>query len=204
MDVTSIKDRAAAAPGHDHDQRRRTIAKAAADIIAREGIDAATIRRIAAQLGYSTKIVTTYFETKQELLLWAYRSIFDRGMRQFDLSVLRDPADLAGSLFWLTAAHDKGLSCWRIYVAIWNRASYDPVFAAEQRRWNGNALRSIASAVADRNADCADRQSAAQLLSAIVQGISFQILLDPDCWTEDRVRSALTQQVERLLGPPSL
>ena len=52
----------------NHETRRRRIAEIALGIIAREGIEAATIRRIAAEVGYSTAVVTHYFENKQDLL----------------------------------------------------------------------------------------------------------------------------------------
>ena len=45
------------------------IAEVAVEVIACEGMDAATVRNIAARAGYSTTIITHYFNDKDELLL---------------------------------------------------------------------------------------------------------------------------------------
>ncbi|MDB5724201.1 MAG: hypothetical protein JWQ16_955, partial [Novosphingobium sp.] len=54
----------------DHDQRRARIAAITIDLVAAEGIEAATIRRIAAKAGFSTTAVTAYFTDKQDLVIW--------------------------------------------------------------------------------------------------------------------------------------
>jgi len=48
-----------------------TITRVAAEVIACEGVEAATVRRVSAVAGYSTSIVTYYFADKHELLLAA-------------------------------------------------------------------------------------------------------------------------------------
>ena len=63
----------------DHDERRRRIAQVTVAVISQEGLEAATIRRIAAELGGPTKIITHYFADKQEMLVWAYRSLSEQG-----------------------------------------------------------------------------------------------------------------------------
>ena len=52
----------------DHEQRRLRIAEFAINLIAAEGLSAATVRRIAADAGFSTTAITHYFADKQELL----------------------------------------------------------------------------------------------------------------------------------------
>ena len=59
----------------NHDERRRRIAAVTVEVIARDGLEAATVRRIATELGGPTKIVTHYFSDKHELLVWTYRSL---------------------------------------------------------------------------------------------------------------------------------
>ena len=58
----------------------------------------------------------------------------------------------------------EGYSGTQISVAIWDRASHDPVFAAEQHRWVTECLRTIANAVSARNSDREDCEEVAQLL----------------------------------------
>ena len=185
----------------DHDERRRRIAEIAADVIAREGLDTATVRRIAAEVGYSTTIVTHYFANKQELLLSAYRLVANESKERFDAVISRDPGDLVACLLTLTASDEKGFRGWRVYVAFWEMAKCDPVFAAEQRLWIENALARIGDVIRSRFGDRSDLRTAAQSLIALAQGISVQALFDPQSWSRDQIRAALAREVEMVLGP---
>ena len=75
----------------DHAERRRRIAEATAAVAAREGLDAATIRRIAAELGGPTKTITYYFADKQELLLFTYEFLAQQYLEETGASA---PTDL--------------------------------------------------------------------------------------------------------------
>jgi AcrR family transcriptional regulator len=190
-------------PPVDHETRRRRIAEATVDVIAREGLEAATIRRIAAELGGPTKLVTHYFADKQELLLWAYRALSEEGEGSVDKVIAGDPRDVIGCLMEMAAADEARVRRWRVYVAFWDRAVRDPVFAEQQRIHMGVALARIAGILRARNGERPDVEDVAWELNALVQGISVQVLLDPQRWSEARIRGALARQVERLLGPPT-
>ena len=62
----------------DHNLRRDEVATLATALIARGGVDAATVRDIAAAGGYSTKVVSRYFSDKRELLVLVYRAAAER------------------------------------------------------------------------------------------------------------------------------
>ena len=53
----------------DHEQRRRQIAEALLRIAATRGLQAASMREVAAEAGVSLRLVQYYFHTKDELLL---------------------------------------------------------------------------------------------------------------------------------------
>lgn len=53
----------------DHDERRRSLARTAAGIVAARGLDALTFRELAAEAGVSVALVQHYFGTKADLLL---------------------------------------------------------------------------------------------------------------------------------------
>jgi AcrR family transcriptional regulator len=187
----------------DHDERRRRIAEVTVEVIAREGLNAATIRRIAKELGGPTKIVTHYFSDKRELLLWAYRSLAEQGQRLVNDVVARDPTDLVGSLFAMTAAEESGVLLWRVYVAFWDRAARDSVIAELQRMHMDLAIERIAEIIRARNGDRSDLQSVSQRLNALVQGISVQALIDKERWSPERIRGTLADEVELVLGRPT-
>lgn len=62
----------------DHDERREQIAFAACEVVAKHGFEQATVARIAAAAGYTTGMVTHYFDTKQDIILAALRLILHR------------------------------------------------------------------------------------------------------------------------------
>lgn len=62
----------------DHDQRREEVLAAAWRVIARVGLDATTIRRIADEAGHSVGAVSHYFKDKEDILISAHRLAFAR------------------------------------------------------------------------------------------------------------------------------
>ena len=186
----------------DHDERRRRIAEVAIDIIAREGLDAATIRRIASEIGASLRAITHYFADKDELLLAAYRIMALQGERRVRDAVSHDPADLVGGLTAMTAADDGAFQHWRVYVSFWDRAARDPVFAAEQRVWIEHARRRVVGMIEAGHGARSDAPGIAMQLLAFVQGVSVQRLCDPSSWSRAEIEAALRRQVAALLGPP--
>ena len=58
----------------DVDVRRAELTDATARVIARSGIEAATMREIAAEAGWTTGALTHYFADKRELLLATFQS----------------------------------------------------------------------------------------------------------------------------------
>ena len=187
----------------DQDERRRRIAEVTVDVIAREGLEAATIRRIAKELNGPTKIITHYFSDKHELLLWAYRSLAEQGQRHLNDVVARDPTDVVGALFAMTAAEEGDVLRWRVYVSFWDTAARDPVIAGLQRMHMNLAIEHIAKIVRARNGDRSDLKSISQRLNALVQGISVQALIDREQWSPERIRSTLADDVEIVLGRPT-
>ncbi|GAA3237280.1 TetR/AcrR family transcriptional regulator [Actinocorallia longicatena] len=55
----------------DHDERRRTIAEAVIELVTTAGVEAASLRTVAAEAGVSMGSVQHYFKTKDEMLLFA-------------------------------------------------------------------------------------------------------------------------------------
>jgi AcrR family transcriptional regulator len=185
----------------DHNARRQRIAEVTAEVISREGLEAATIRRISAELAGPTKIITYYFSDKQELLrfTWEYMA-----QLYFEKVSACEPAHIIDSLMAMTAADEKSIVRWRVYAAFWDRATRDPEFAQIQRSHMDTALKFLGNMVRALDPARMDVERISLLLNALVQGISLQCLVDPARWPAERIRSALTEQVTLLLGrrPP--
>jgi AcrR family transcriptional regulator len=186
----------------DHDERRRRIARVAVDIISREGLQAATIRRIAAEVGFSTTVVTHYFSEKQELLRWTYRVLAEEGQARLERALSADATDLVAALLAMAAVDDASVRLWRVFVAFCDEAARDPVFAREQRLHTDRAIDRLADIIRRRYGERPDIDAASRLLNGLVQGISVQVVVDRDRWSLDQIRSVLAAQVRMLLETP--
>jgi len=60
------------------DQRRVELADAAARVIARNGIDGASLREVAAEAGWTTGALVHYFANKRELLAFTLQASLDQ------------------------------------------------------------------------------------------------------------------------------
>ena len=83
----------------DHDARRRLIAEALWRVASRQGLDAVSLRHVAAEAGVSMGMVQHYFTTKEDMLRFALETIGERvaqriGQRVAALSDRSDPHGL--------------------------------------------------------------------------------------------------------------
>lgn len=62
----------------DHDQRRLELVDATWRIIARHGIEGATMREIALEAGFANGALKPYFPTKDHLITFAFGHVFNR------------------------------------------------------------------------------------------------------------------------------
>jgi AcrR family transcriptional regulator len=185
----------------DPEIRRKKIAEVTVDVIARDGLEAATIRRIAAELGCSTAFITHYFSDKQQLLLCAYRALAQQTQEEVGAVIARDPADTAGALVAMTATNETSMRRWRLYIAFWDRASRDPVFAEERQLHLKRALEHMLQMVQVRYGERKDLESICCLLNALVQGLSVQALTHQRHRSDTELRELYTLQLQMLLGP---
>ena len=186
-------------PVVSHDEHRRHIADVTVGIIAREGLEAATVRRIAAEVGCSTTIITHYFSDKHELLLWTYRMLGEFGHAEFEQTAPPDSRDLLGYLLSMAAVNERNIAYWRAYVAIWDKSLRDPEIAAELNSWISAVLARIETFIDVLNPQCADKSKIARRLLAHMQGISIQRLFDPDSWSDEAMRDAFASEINLLV-----
>ena len=139
----------------DRESRRAEIVTAYLRIVAREGVEHATSRAVAAELGVASGALWHYFADFDEVLFAAFRQIFDRtneriatgtaGRRGLAAAV----AMLAEILPLSPATHDEAL----VVVSFWGRVPSRPDLAAFQSQaegaWRGSLLAHLEQARAD-------------------------------------------------------
>jgi len=178
----------------DADQRRAELAEAAARVIARAGVDAASMREIAAEAGWTTGTLVHYFANKHELLDFTLRaSIERRSARRSERADLSPAEALRSTLASALPTDDDTRLHWIVTVALAGAAASDDMLAATQR----DAYRDFRGylvdllAMIDPALDADRARIEAERLIGLVDGIALQALFDPASWPPDRQLRAL-------------
>lgn len=182
----------------DVDQRRIELADAAARVIARCGIDGASLREVAAEAGWTTGALVHYFANKQELLAFTLQtSLARRRSRHTDRAALSPSEALRAMLRSALPITPETTLHWIVTLAFAAQSSADRELAAIQREAYLDFRDAISALVAgERGArDEADRE--AERLIALANGIALQALFAPDLWTEQRQVDALETGLAR-------
>ena len=186
----------------DHDQRRIELVDATWRIIARLGIESATMREIALEAGFANGALKPYFPTKDDLLAFAFGHVFSRtneriagvtagqegltALRAFCIEVL--PLD------------EERINEARIVIPFWQKAINDPGKARIHRDSMQQWLAAIRQHLAEARQSGAvttpvdDATLAGQLLNLLL-GAQIAAALAP----EGQVDLGLNEQLEGFL-----
>lgn len=180
----------------DHDQRRREIAEMTIDLVAREGIGAATIRHIAAEGGFSTTAITHYFADKEELLVWAFETLSQEGEVRFEAELAGDPRGVVAALLTMVPWCETNRRRWKAYLAFWDEAARNPYLASLVAKGTQTGLAHLERLVLIDDPRPANLARSVRLLNALVQGIALQMLVDPASWPVETVRRTLREALD--------
>jgi AcrR family transcriptional regulator len=186
----------------DVEERRSQLTDAASRLIARSGMESATMREVAAEAGWTTGALTHYFADKRELLLATFQaSLANRlSLRPSDTDV--DPASrLRASLEGALPLDESRRRHWMVTVAFCSQAAGDDELAETQRTAYHEFRSHVAALV--RRCGLAERQHAepmAERLIAAADGIAVQALFDPQSWPPRRQLQRLDEMLSSL-GP---
>jgi AcrR family transcriptional regulator len=174
----------------DHAERRERIADAVLAVVARGGIEEASVRHVAAEAGVSVGMVQHYFGTKDELMRAALARVGERVQARMG-SEIAAPAEAARALFLeLLPGDEERAREARVALAFLAYAAVRPEVGAELRE---DAVRLRGFLAAGFGSEVA----AAGLL-ALMDGLGTQVLLGQlDAALAVRVFDA---QLELLLG----
>lgn len=162
----------------------------AARLIARGGIEAATVRAVALEAGYSTKVVSHYFADKRALLLLTYRYAVLKSGKFTEASQASGRPDASAFLHALLPIDEAVRQNWLVWLAFWALAVTDAELAAEQRQRTQNVVDRLERIMAlDRRfagLPQAALMSCATSLFSTVLGVAMQAVFDPVGWPRSR------------------
>ncbi len=184
----------------DHAQRRQFIAKVAVDLIATEGLGAATIRRIATEARFSTAAITHYFADKQELIVWAFSQLSAYGIERFEEAAASAPDDIVAPLLTMVAWCPDNVRRWKAYLAFWDCGARNPEVAALIRQGTATGLAQIEELIERHGPPDLDIAKASRMISSFIQGMSMQLIVAPHERTADAMRGEVEDIVRMVLG----
>lgn len=194
----------------DQDEKRATIAKAAYEVIAAQGIGGATMRAIARQAGCTTGMVVHYFDDKQDVLLHAHNHAAQdvrRRMRE-DEHVHRGLALLLALVEEVLPADQRRRGNWRIWMAFWDESVATPGVHHEQsnrvsewhRRLKRALLQAIEAGEVDSSINVADE---ADLIASLLEGLAIQVVVHRRSIGAARQRRLVKEYLRRLSSVPA-
>jgi TetR/AcrR family transcriptional regulator, transcriptional repressor of bet genes len=184
----------------DHAQRRRELVAATWAVVAAEGIEAATVRRIAEEAGCTTGRITHYFADKEEVLVAALRQVHRAAGKRMLAAIgsRSGRAALRAVLAEALPLDEERILEWRVWLAFWGSAATSTRLQAEQheryREWRGLLNRVLATAQLPAGIDL-DRL--VDQIVALVDGFGLQGVLH--AWEPEQLVSRLNGAVDALL-----
>jgi AcrR family transcriptional regulator len=171
----------------DHEQRREELAAAVWRLASRDGLDAVTLRAVAAEAGWSTGALHHYFADKEELLVFAFQTVAGRIARRVEAAkaTAGEPLELVRALLAiglpLDAERRNETRLWFAYLGL---ALTRPPLARAQRlayrAWRGLVADALRDAQERGEVDPAvDVEREAAGLVALVDGLAVQASFEP-------------------------
>jgi AcrR family transcriptional regulator len=178
----------------DRAQRRQEVLEATWRVICRAGIDAVTVREIAAELASSTGTVSHYFRDKDEVLLSALRYCATRTGERM-LAILQNRTGMAALRALLLEAlplDEQRRTEWSVWLAFWARGLTAPSYRSEQHQRYAEYQAVVEHAIRGAQGagdlpDDLDPTDEAVRLIAFIDGLGVRAMLDPDLLTTDRI-----------------
>ena len=187
----------------DHDERRLELVDATWRIIARQGLESATMREIATEAGFANGALKPYFPTKDTLLEFAFSHVFNRtNQRIAQVTAGKAGLDaLRAFCLEVLPLDEERVNEARIVVPFWQRAINDRQKAAIHQQsmdeWLAAIRRFLAEARDNGDVSAAVDNSilAGQLLNMLL-GAQIEAALAP----EGRLDFGQAEQLEGYLA----
>jgi AcrR family transcriptional regulator len=190
----------------DHDERRHYIASVIERLIAKQGMDAVTIRNVAREAGFRSTLISHYFRDKREMLIFTLESIRDRAAARVDREFL-EQHDLRTCIDTLLPTTDERLSDWQAWFGFWEKATFDEEFAGvrlaiveathetikrllERARNRGDLPRQL---------NC---EFHARRLQIVMNGLATHVVMKPSAWPAESQRALVDVEIEFMKKVP--
>ncbi|WP_229069096.1 TetR/AcrR family transcriptional regulator [Actinoplanes sp. DH11] len=182
----------------DHQERRTLIADALMRVAAEHGLEAVSLRHVAAEAGVSTGMVQHYFRTKDEMMTFAMGVVRDRSSARVSQAIAAlgpdpEPRRLLRTLLVnLLPLGDESRADGRVALAFLAYTAVRPASTPALREDTEQMVGFIASLLPG-----GDSSAAAGVL-ALMEGLGMYLLGGQ--YSDDRALSTLDAHLDRLFG----
>lgn len=195
----------------NHEKKRKSIAEAAWSIIKKEGIEKASIRRVAIEAGMSAGALRHYFSTKDEMLLFIMDYYLEEGKKRsqsksWSENPLQAVAEVLLELIPIDEEKKIETSVWWI-LALQSLTS-DTLKEKKDEMTNGTY--ELASSMIEILvlqgilSDSTNVKLEKSRLAALIDGLSIHALLRPDVYSPDKVKEVIRYHLETLCNESQL
>lgn len=191
----------------DHERRRTEIVETTWRIIARKGLDGATLREIAADAGYANGAIKPYFSTKSSLLEATFGHVFSRTNDRISTSTrgLGGFEALRAFCLEVLPLDEDRLDEARVVIAFWQLALHDPVKAqlndSSMLEWRRSIRGWLREARRDgRTPAGLPVDTVAETLLTFLLGTQVSAVFDSDFNTGDHLEAQLDAHLDLLHG----
>lgn len=191
-------------------ERRAQILDAAGSVIAERGICDTRVADIAEQVGISPALILYYFPSKERLLAEALAFRDEQFFAEMTsrLAGVERAADRLAELITASCPPspvDAGEE-WLLWLELWARARHDPALAAARARMD-REFRDLIARIVRLGVDAGefapvDAEEVALHLSALIDGLAIQVMLDPAEVPPAAMRDLCCSVASRILECP--
>lgn len=195
----------------NHEKKRKSIAEAAWSIIKKEGIEKASIRRVATEAGMSAGALRHYFSTKDEMLLFIMDYYLEEGKKRsqsksWSDNPLQAVAEVLLELIPIDEEKKIETSVWWI-LALQSLTS-DTLKEKKDEMTNG--MYELASSMIEILvlqgilSDSTNVKLEKSRLAVLIDGLSIHALLRPDVYSQEKVKEVIRYHLETLCNESQL
>ncbi|NJO49028.1 MAG: TetR family transcriptional regulator [Leptolyngbyaceae cyanobacterium RM2_2_4] len=194
-----------------YDDRRLEVTEAAWRVIVREGLDRASMRAIAQELGSSTGVVTHYFRDKDELMLLALERVFEKLLQDMETAAKgREGFDrLEQMILAALPTSAQGIPGWQVWIAFLGYAIGRENLVQEHRKRYDSLCHLISRELAELQAiglirEGLDLTQESNALIALVDGIGTGVVINPEKFSAEHQQYLVHRYLSTVLSKQEL
>ncbi|MBW8350545.1 TetR family transcriptional regulator [Bacillus sp. IITD106] len=195
----------------NHEKKRKSIAETAWNIIKKEGIEKASIRRVAVEAGMSAGALRHYFSTKDEMLLFIMDYYLEEGKKRSQSKSWSDnPLQAVAEVLLELVPIDEEK---KIETSVWWILALQSLTSdtlKEKKDEMTNGMYELANSMIEILvlqgilSDSTNVKLEKSRLAALIDGLSIHALLRPDVYSPEKVKEVIRYHLETLCNESQL